>query len=239
MTAAATSRAAALWSVLSLACLGAAAASPYTNAPASADGIGKFYAGREIARVMGHEGAGWLERPEREAEEMPQRLVAALALRPGDRVADIGAGTGYVTRRLAAAVAPSGSVYAVDIQPEMLVELTNRLARVGLTNVVAVLGAEDDPRLPAAALDAIVLVDVYHEFDHPAEMTRAMCAALRPGGRLVFVEYRAEDPAVPIKRLHKMSEAQVRREMEGQPLRWLRTIPDLPRQHIVEFERLP
>ena len=216
-----------------------AASAPYTHGPASPDGIGKFYAGREISHVMGHEGADWLERPEREAEEMPDKLVAALGLKPGDRVADIGAGTGYITRRLAPAVAPSGAVYAVEIQQEMLDALTNRLAGVGITNVVPILGAVDDPKLPAAALDLIVMVDVYHEFDHPHEMVRAMCRALKPGGRLVFVEYRLEDPAVPIKRLHKMSEEQVRREMALHPLRWLRTLPDLPRQHILVFEHAP
>jgi SAM-dependent methyltransferase len=216
-----------------------AASAPYTHGPASPDGIGKFYAGREISHVMGHEGAAWLERPEREAEEMPDKLVAALGLKPGDRVADIGAGTGYITRRLAPAVAPSGAVYAVEIQQEMLDALTNRLAGVGITNVIPILGAVDDPKLPAAALDLIVMVDVYHEFDHPHEMVRAMCRALKPGGRLVFVEYRLEDPAVPIKRLHKMSEEQVRREMALHPLRWLRTLPDLPRQHILVFEHAP
>lgn len=216
-----------------------AASSPYTQGPASRDGIGKFYQGREISQVMGHEGADWLERPEREVEEMPDQLVAALELRPGDRVADIGAGTGYITRRLAPAVGSSGVVYAVEIQQEMLDALTNRLAGIGITNVVPVLGAVEDPKLPAAGLDLIVMVDVYHEFDHPHEMVRAMCRALKPGGRMVFVEYRLEDPAVPIKPLHKMSEAQVRREMALHPLRWLRTIPILPRQHIIVFERTP
>ena len=230
----------ALAAALLIACAARAAdPSPYTHGPASPDGIGKFYAGREISHVMGHEGAAWLERPEREAEEMPGKLVAALGLKPGDRVADIGAGTGYITRRMAPAVAPSGAVYAVEIQQEMLDALTNRLAGVGITNVIPILGAVDDPKLPAGALDLIVMVDVYHEFDHPHEMVRAMCRALKPGGRLVFVEYRLEDPAVPIKRLHKMSQEQVRREMALHPLRWLRTLPDLPRQHIILFEHVP
>ena len=197
------------------------------------DGIGKAYCGREIARVMGHEGADWLERPQREAEERPERVVAALGLQRGQAVVDLGAGTGYFTRRLAAAVGPTGRVYAVDVQPEMLARLTNTLAAAGVSNVVAVLGAEDDPRLPPGCADLILLVDVYHELAWPREMTEAMLRALRPGGRLAFVEYRGEDPSVPIKPLHKMTEAQLRREMSDFPLAWQRTETNLPRQHLI------
>jgi protein-L-isoaspartate O-methyltransferase len=204
------------------------------------DGIGKFYAGREIARVMGHEAADWLERPEREGEERPDLLIkalGALGLKDGDTAADIGAGSGYYTRRLARLVGEKGFVYAVDIQPEMVELLRSNMDRANIHNVRPVLGTLTDPKLPAAAVDLILLVDVYHEMDHPYEMTLAMCAALKPGGRLVFVEFRAEDPKVPIKRLHKMSEAQVRKEMTGQPLDWVKTDESLPWQHIVVFRK--
>ncbi len=201
------------------------------------DGLGKFYLGREIAQVMGHEGADWLERPERELEENSALLLAALKLQPGDAVADIGAGTGYYTRRLAKLVGEKGTVYAVDIQPEMLELLTNKLAQAGVTNVKPVLGTLTDPKLPRASVDAILMVDVYHEFSHPYEMAAAMVEALRPGGRLIFVEFRGEDPAVPIKRVHKMTEAQVRQEMAVQPLTWVETLRVLPWQHIIVFRK--
>jgi ubiquinone/menaquinone biosynthesis C-methylase UbiE len=195
--------------------------------------------GREIARVMGHQAAGWLERPEREHEERPELLITALKLKPGDTVADIGAGTGYHTRRLARVIGTNGVVYAVDIQPEMLSLLTNRLATENTFNVRPVLGTVTDPGLPPAALDLILMADVYHEFDHPYEMVSAMCRSLKPGGRIVFVEFRGEDPDVPIKRLHKMTEAQVRREMSALPLEWRETIGALPQQHAIVFQKRP
>ena len=229
-----------------------------TRAAHDPNGIGKFYMGREIAHVMGHEAADWLERPERQKEERTDLLVPALKLKPGDAVADIGCGSGYYTRRLAKVVAepltpslsPSdgervaegrlrGIVYAVDIQQEMLDLLTNKLAAEKIFNVKPVLGTITDPKLPAASADLILLVDVYHEFDHPFEMVAAMCRALKPGGRIVFVEYRAEDPDVPIKRVHKMSEAQVRKEMSVQPLDWVETIETLPQQHMIMFRQKP
>lgn len=203
------------------------------------DGIGKFYCGREIAQVMGHEGADWLERPEREQEEQPALLMKALKLNPGDAVADIGAGTGYYSRRLAQGVGTNGVVYAEDIQPEMLDILTNKMASLGIHNVKAVLGTVSDPKLPADSLDLILLVDVYHEFDHPHEMVEAMSRALKLNGRLVFVEYRGEDPSVPIKPLHKMTVAQVRKEMAAFPLKWEQTIEALPIQHIIIFRKQP
>lgn len=199
------------------------------------DGIGKFYMGREIAAVMGHQGADWLERPQRETEEAPDKLVDQLHLKRGDVVADIGAGTGYISRRLAPRVGLAGKVLAVDIQPEMLDLLTNRMAALAIPNVVPVLGTVSDPKLPAGSVDLVLLVDVYHEFDFPFEMMTAICRSLKPNGRVVFVEFRAEDPAVPIKPLHKMTQAQVRKEMAVQPLRWLETIEVLPRQHIIVF----
>jgi len=207
------------------------------------DGIGKFYLGREIADVMGHEAADWLERPERQQEERTDLLIPLLKLKPGDTVADIGAGTGYYTRLLAKAVAANlpagkpGLVYAEDIQPEMLDILTNKMAAAGLCNVQAVLGTLTDPKLPRESLDLILMVDVYHEFDHPFEMAEAMCRALKPRGRMVFVEFRGEDPAVAIKRVHKMTEAQVRKEMAVQPLEWVETIRALPQQHIIVFRK--
>ncbi len=201
------------------------------------DGIGKFYMGREIAQVMGHQGADWLERPERASEEKPEVLMDALQLKPGMVVADIGAGTGYMTRRLADRVGDRGVVYAVDIQPEMLELLTNKMARLQIHNVHPILGTRQDPKLPASALDLVLMVDVYHEFDFPAEMLSAIADSLRPGGRVVFVEYRGEDTALRIKPLHKMTEAQVRKEAEVLPLEWSETIERLPRQHIVIFKK--
>ncbi|HWQ90553.1 MAG TPA: methyltransferase domain-containing protein [Clostridia bacterium] len=200
------------------------------------NGIGKFYLGREIARVMGHDAADWLERPERDAEEHTGELMTLLQLKPGEVVADIGAGTGYFTRRLARAVGGRGKVFAVDVQPDMLRLLTNRLAAVGLTNVVPVLGSETDPGLPADSLDLALLVDVYHELAFPWEMMQAVCRALKPGGRLVLVEFRAEDPEVPIKAVHKMTEAQVRRELALHPVTWVQT-GRLPRQHVICFQK--
>lgn len=201
------------------------------------NGIGLFYMGREIAHVMGHQAADWLERPEREQEENTQLLIESLKFKPGENVADIGAGTGYLTRRIAKKVSPGGRVFAVEIQQEMLDQLTNKLAGLGITNVVPVLGTITDPKLPTNSMDTIIMVDVYHEFDHPFEMTAAMSRALKPGGRMVFVEFRAEDQNVPIKRVHKMSEAQVRKEMGPHPLVWKETIRVLPWQHVIVFTR--
>ncbi len=201
------------------------------------DGIGKFHLGREIAQVMGHQAADWLERPERDVEERTELLVQTLKLKPGEQVADIGAGTGYFTHRMARRVLPAGKVFAVEIQQEMLDLLTNRMVARGITNVVPVLGTVQNPNLPDGSIDTILMVDVYHEFDFPFEMVESMCRALKPGGRLVFVEYRGEDPEVPIKRLHKMTEAQVKKEMAGHPLVWRETLGVLPRQHIILFTR--
>lgn len=219
---------------------------PQASAPASRyqvrqvhdpDGIGKFYMGREIAAVMGHQAADWLERPEREAEEEPALLVEQLHLKPGDVVADIGAGTGFISRRLATSVGGAGKVLAVDIQPEMLNLLTNKMASLGLTNVVPVLGTVSDPKLPPDSVDLVLMVDVYHEFDFPFEMMTAICRSLKSNGRVVFVEFRAEDPAVPIKPLHKMNQGQLRKEMAALPLRWSGNIEVLPRQHIIVFTK--
>ena len=201
------------------------------------NGLGKFYMGREIAQVMGHQGADWLERPEREEEEQPKKLVNLLKLKPGMNVADIGAGTGYLTFPMAKKIAPEGKAYAVDIQPEMLDLLRQRMKKKKVTNIELVQGTESDPKLPESTIDLIIMVDVYHEFSYPYEMTVGMVKALKPGGRLVFVEYRLEDPEVPIKLVHKMTEKQVIAEMKPHALRWVGTIGSLPRQHVIIFEK--
>jgi SAM-dependent methyltransferase len=209
----------------------------YEARPASADGIGKYFLGREIAHVMGHQGADWLERPEREIEERTDLVIPALKLQPGDAVADIGAGTGYFSWRLAQAVGPKGRVLAVDIQREMLEILARAMRNRGVSNVVPVLGLFTHPRLPTNSVDLVVMVDVYHEFSHPYEMLAAICRALKPGGRVAFIEYRGEDPEVPIKPLHKMTEAQVKREAAVHPLEWVETVATLPRQHLIIFRK--
>ena len=199
------------------------------------DGIGKFYCGREIALVMGHEAADWLERPERNQEENTDLLVQSLELKRGMVIADIGAGTGYLSRRMAAKVAPEGKVIAQDIQPEMLTLLLTNAARVGITNIQTVLGTASDPKLAAAAVDMVIMVDVYHELEFPFEMMQAIRKGLKPNGKVVFVEFRGEDQNVPIKPLHKMTEAQLKKEMSLQQLKWLQTKEVLPWQHIVTF----
>jgi SAM-dependent methyltransferase len=219
------------------ACAGDAAAPRYTTARASADGIGKFHAGREIAQVMSFHGAQWLERTERIDEERPDLVLAALELKPGMAVADVGAGTGYYAWRMAQRVGSSGTVYAVDIQPEMIAMLEKQVARRGTANVKALLGTPADPRLPSNTLDLVLMVDVYHEFEFPYEMLAALTRALKPGGRLVFVEFRGNDPAVPIKPLHTMTELQVRTEASLHPLEWVRTVSGLPWQHVIVFRR--
>jgi len=213
------------------------AATPlYREGRGSPDGIGKFYQGREIAAVMGFEGAAWLERPSRESEERPDLLVEELHLQPGMTVADIGAGSGYLSRRMASLVQP-GRVFAVDVQPQMVALLTELSQRPEFKNIVPIQGGVDDVKLPPASVDLAVMVDVYHELEYPYEVMRTLVRALKPGGQMVFVEYRGEDPAVPIKALHKMSEAQVRREMGVLPLVWVRTSERLPIQHIVVFRK--
>jgi ubiquinone/menaquinone biosynthesis C-methylase UbiE len=201
------------------------------------NGIGKFYMGREIAMVMGHEAAGWLDRPEREQEEAPQKVLEALKIQPGAVVADVGAGSGYFSFRLAKVVGPTGKVLAVDIQPEMLALIRQRAKAKKLDNIELILGKEKDPQLPADGVDLILMVDVYHEFEFPFEMTEAMVRALKPGGRLVFVEYRKEDPQVWIKLVHKMTVDQVKKEMALHDLHWLKTYDLLPQQHIIVFEK--
>jgi len=202
------------------------------------NGIGVFYLGREIAHVMGHQAADWLERPEREEEERSDLMVDSLKFHPGEVVADIGCGSGYISRKIAKKITPGGFVYGVDIQQEMLDLLAKRMAMFRIGNVKPILGAETDPKVPAASCDTMIMVDVYHELDHPWEMVRNMIAGLKPGGRLVFVEYRKEDPSVPIKEVHKMSVDQVKKEMAIQPeLEFVESLEVLPRQHIITFRK--
>jgi len=208
----------------------------YRFGSASRDGIGKFYMDREIAHVMGHLAAGWLERPGRERQERTDLLIERMPLRPDSVVADIGAGTGYFSFPVAERV-PQGTVYAVDIQPEMLAVIERRRRERGVDNLETVLGTETSPGLPVSAVDLAFIVDAYHEFSHPWEMGRAIAAALKPGGRLLLIEYRGEDPRVPIKPLHKMTAAQARREMAAIGLDWVATEDYLPQQHVLVFEK--
>ena len=190
---------------------------------------------RPIAGVMGMGGADWLTRPERAQEEQPEKALDALAIEPGSVVGDVGAGVGYFTEKLARRVGPNGKVYANDIQPEMLVQLRKNMAKLGIGNVQTVVGSEDDPHLPANTLDLILLVDVYHEFSKPQAMLRHMRESLKPGGRLVLLEYRKEDPNVPIREEHKMTVKQVRSELEPEGFRFDKVVETLPQQHILIF----
>lgn len=203
----------------------------------SADGIGKFYMGREIAKVMGHQVAGWLERPTRGFEERPRLVVEALNLQPTDVVADIGAGTGYFSFRIAPLV-PQGKVLAVDIQPEMLDILDSLKQEKNLTNVEPILGSETSPNLPDQSINLAIMVDAYHEFEYPFEMMSEIVKALKPGGRVVLVEYRGENPLIAIKALHKMTQRQVKKEMSSVGLVWRETQEFLPQQHFTVFEKV-
>lgn len=193
--------------------------------------------GRRIAPVMSAAGAGWLDRPERSIEEQPDKALDALNLKPGMTVADIGAGTGYMTLRIARRVAPSGRVYGVDIQPEMIRRLEANAARAGLTNVQAVLGDPKNPKLPDNAVDLALMVDVYHELAEPQAMLRALRVALKPDGKLVLLEYRKEDPAIPIRPDHEMTVGEARLEVEAEGYHLSRVVETLPRQHILVFTK--
>ena len=203
------------------------------------NGLGKFYMGREIALVMTFHGAPWLERPEREEEERLSELVKQLRLKSGMVVADVGAGSGVLSLMMAHEVGETGKVLAIDIQQEMLDLLGDKVMNNKIKNVELVLGTEKSPKLKEASIDLALMVDVYHEFEYPYEMTLELAKALKPGGRIAFVEYRREDPQVPIKLVHKMTEAQVKKEaaLPEFGLKWKETIDKLPRQHIVVFER--
>ncbi|MEM6532273.1 MAG: class I SAM-dependent methyltransferase [Myxococcota bacterium] len=208
----------------------------YEFGRASRDGIGKFYQGREISHVMGHLGAGWLERDSRLREEAPDTLVNTLPLSEDSVVADIGAGTGYFSFRIAPRV-PKGLVYAVDIQPQMISKLRATAAKRGVPNVKPILSIETNPRLPARSVDVALLVDAYHEFAYPYEMMTALYDAMKPGGRAILVEYRGEDPSIAIKPLHKMTEAQAIKEMMLVGFTHEKTLRTLPVQHILFFQK--
>jgi predicted methyltransferase len=221
-------------------CLAAAAASaePYEyRSPSDPSGIGKLYLGREIARVMGPEGIPRLDRSSRVAEEPPGTVVEALALRAGDVVADLGAGTGYYTFELARAVGPRGTVLAVEIEDAMLAELRKRAARLGARNVGLIRATARDPRLPPGKVDVVLMVHVYHELEFPYEVMHAVVRALKPEGRVAIVEHRAEDEDSPVSRLHAMTEAQIVKEMNAAGLELERSATALPGQHIAIFRR--
>ena len=208
-----------------------------TRANHDPDGAGKFYMGREIAQVMGPGGIEWLDRREREQEEHPDEVLAALGLHPGEVVADLGAGSGYFTFRMAPKVGDSGKVLAVEIQEAMLNTLRARADAMKATNVEVVQGTETDPHLPVTGVNVVLVVDVYHELAYPFEVMTNVRKALKPGGRVVFVEYRKEDPAVRIKEVHKMSVIQLEKEMNAVGLVRIRTVETLPLQHIVIFQK--
>ena len=209
----------------------------YIDAPERrTTGIGKFYMDREISFVMGHRAAGWLNRPERIREEMPDDVVANMGLESDHVVADIGAGSGYFSFRIADRV-PSGKVLAVDIQPEMLQLIERQKTDTGVANIEGVLGQIDNPNLAPNSIDAAIMVDAYHEFSHPFEMINGIYDALRPGGRIFLLEYRGEDDSVPIRPLHKMTEEQVVKEMSVFGLEWTETLDFLPWQHMMIFTK--
>jgi len=195
--------------------------------------------GRRYAPVMGYQGAPWLERGERDEEEAPDVALNVLKIPKGASVADIGAGSGFMTVRLAARVGPTGRVFANDVQPQMLNILARRLSNSNITNVTLIEGTIDDPKLPPASVDLEIMVDVYHELSQPQAMLRHLREALKPGGRLVLLEYRKEDPTVPIKPEHKMSVAEAKLEVEAEGFTLVKVDQALPRQHILIFTATP
>jgi SAM-dependent methyltransferase len=203
----------------------------------SRDGIGKFYMGREISHVMGHLGAGWLERPKREREERTDLLLQNLSLKATDYVVDLGAGTGYFSFPMALQLT-AGRVLAVDIEPEMLKLIEQRKSADGVENIDIILASERSPNIPDASVDVVLLVDAYHEFSYPREVMAGVVKGLKQGGRVILVEYRGEDSSVPIKRLHKMTQLQAKKEMNAVGLKWLRTDDYLPQQHVMVFTKI-
>ncbi len=203
----------------------------------SRDGIGKFYLGREIAKVMGHKEFLWLERPSREQQEKPQKLLEVLNIKPTDTIADIGAGSGYFSFRISSLV-PDGKVFAVDIQPEMLDIIDFLKEENKVNNIETILGSIKNPNLPKNTVDIILMVDAYHEFEYPREMMENIVTSLKFGGKVVLAEYRRENPFIPIKTLHKMTEKQVKQEMNTVGLTWEKTEEVLPQQHLIFFRKI-
>ena len=208
----------------------------YVYGDATRDGIGKFYMGREISKVMGHLGASWLERPKREQEERTDLLVQGLDLKQTDMIADIGAGSGYFSFRIAKLV-PQGKVFAVDISPQMIGIVRSKMAKEKITNVIPIQSTIKQTKLPPNSVDAALIVDAYHEFSHPLEMATSIIDSLKPGGKLILIEYRMEDPSVPIKLLHKMTEKQAKAEMKNAGFKWEKTLSMLPQQHFMIFRK--
>jgi len=198
------------------------------------NGIGKWYMGREIARVMGFQGIGWLERSSREKEENVSTLIQNMKIESNDIIADIGAGSGYHSFRMAS-LAKNGVVYAVDIQSEMLAAINRRIELNKIKNIKTILGNEKSIQLPNNSVDKILMVDVYHEFNFPREMIRSIKNALKPNGKLFLVEYRDEDPRIPIKKIHKMSEKQAEKEMDAAGFKLIENMSNLPWQHCMIF----
>lgn len=209
----------------------------YGKVAPSAGGTGKTFAGREIAQVMSWHGAGWLERRERSAEERPDLLLAALPLRAGMVVADVGAGSGYYVRKMAPRVLPGGRIIAVDVQPEMIALLQKQIAETRATHIDTVLATETDCRLAPDSIDLALFVDVYHELQYPIETMQCVKRALKPEGQIALVEFRAEDARVPIRPQHKMSEAQIKKEAALLGLQWMKTVSSLPWQHLVFLKK--
>jgi len=206
----------------------------YTIKKGDPNGINKWYMGRQIAYVMSHWGIDWLERPERQFEENSTLLLKNLNLKSGMQIADIGAGSGYYSSLISKRIG-NGKVYAVDVEPQMILFLNERIKEEKLSNVTTVLGSETSVALPSSSMDLILLVDVYHEFSFPYEMGLSMYNALKPNGRLVLVEFRSEDESVPIKTIHKMSEAQSVKELKAVGFRLEKNISNLPWQHCMVF----
>jgi ubiquinone/menaquinone biosynthesis C-methylase UbiE len=204
--------------------------------PGDPNGISKWYMGRQIAHVMSHYGIEWLERKEREMEENTTQLLKNLAVQPGLFIADIGAGSGYHSTMLSKMVG-NGKVYAVDVESEMIAYLKGRIKLEGYKNIIPVLSTEQKVSLPANSIDVMLLVDVYHEFSFPYEMTLSMLEALKPGGKLVLVEFRAEDPNVPIKTIHKMTERQAVKEFKASGFLFEKNMGNLPWQHCLIFRK--
>ena len=218
-------------------CMAADGTPAYGKTAASPGGTGKTFAGREIAQVMSWHGAAWLERAERSTEERPDLLLPLLPIRPGMVVADIGAGSGYYSRKIAPRLAPGGRVIAVDVQPEMITLLKKQIAESKIPNIDTLLATETDCKLPAESIDLAIFVDVYHELLYPIETMGCVSRALKSGGQIALVEFRAEDASVPIKSQHKMSEAQIKKEASLLGLQWVRTVSSLPWQHLVILKK--